>query len=260
MGHSPLENRMSQNRVNSLFGAPETLREKGIPLYIQVKKAIQAAITEERVSGGDTLPPERDLAKYLDVSRVTIRRAIDELIKDEVLTQRQGAGTFVSERVEQPLNHLRSFTEVMEARGKTITSKWLDRSLGMPHEDECKALKLAPDQEVVRFYRLRYADGKPMALELATIPSRYILNPFAMEGSLYDLLEQQGCRPVRALQRLRAVSIDEQRASLLDIPQLSAALYIERTGINHEGTHVEFTRSWFPGDSYDFVAEIRDTL
>lgn len=251
---------MSQNRVNELFGNADELRIKGIPLYIQVKKAILASIHERRVLGGDTLPPERDLAKHLDVSRVTVRRAIDELVKDEVLTQRQGAGTFVSERVEQPLNHLRSFTEVMEARGKTITSKWLDRSIGMPHDDECKALGLNADQEVVRFYRLRYADGKPMALEMATIPSQYIPNPFAMEGSLYQLLEQQNCRPVRALQRLRAISIDMIRASLLDIPELSAVLYIERTGINHEGTPIEYTRSWFPGDSYDFVAEIHDTI
>lgn len=251
---------MSQNRVNELFGTADALREKGMPLYMQVKKAIQASITAGRLLSGDTLPPERDLAKYLDVSRVTIRRAIDELVKEEVLTQRQGAGTFVSERVEQPLNHLRSFTEVMMARGKDITSKWLDRSLGMPHDDECKALQLSPEQEVVRFYRLRFADGKPMALEMATIPSRYIVNPFAMEGSLYSLLEKQGCRPVRAFQRLRAISIDEQRASLLDIPALSAVLYIERTAVTQDGTPIEFTRSWFPGDSYDFVAEIHNTI
>lgn len=251
---------MHQNRINELFGSASTFREKGTPLYVQVKKTIQASITEKRVLGGDTLPPERELAKHLEVSRVTVRRAIDELVKEGVLTQRQGAGTFVSERVEQPLNHLRSFTEVMEARGKTITSKWLDRSLGMPHEDECEALKLEPDQEVVRFYRLRYADGKPMALEMATIPSHYIDNPFAMEGSLYSLLETQNCRPVRAFQRIRAVSIDETRANLLNVPTKTAVLYIERTGVNQEDTPVEFTRSWFPGDSYDFVAEIRDTL
>ena len=81
-----------------------------------------------------------------------------------------------------------------------------------------------------------------------------------MEGSLYDLLEKQGCRPVRAFQRLRAISIDEQRASLLDIPALSAVLYIERTAVTQDGTPIEFTRSWFPGDSYDFVAEIHNTI
>ena len=251
---------MSQHRVNLLFGVADDLRSTGAPLYRQLKNVIQQSITDGRVGAGDALPPERDLAKHLDVSRVTVRRAIDELVKEDVLTQRQGAGTFVSDRVEQPLNHLRSFTEIMKARGKSISSKWLDRSLGMPHNDERQALKLGEDDEVVRFYRLRFADGKPMALELATIPSRYIVNPFAMEGSLYDLLQQENCRPVRAFQRLRAISIDEQRAALLQINPNSAALYIERTGVNQEGTPIEFTRSWFPGDSYDFVAEIRDTI
>ncbi|TDO98934.1 GntR family transcriptional regulator [Marinomonas balearica] len=250
---------MTAHRVNDLFGNPDSLREKGIPLYIQVKKAIQSAIVAGRLLNGDVLPPERDLAKYMDVSRVTIRKAIDELVKEETLTQRQGAGTFVSERVEQPLNHLRSFTEVMRDRGKETTAKWLDRSLGIPHEDERQALQLEPDQDVVRFYRLRYADGKPMALELATVPSHYLDNPFAIDGSLYEVLEEQGKRPVRAFQRLRAITVDDQRAQLLDIPELAAVLYIERTGVDKEGVPVEFTRSWFPGDSYDFVAEIHDT-
>lgn len=251
---------MSQHRVNLLFGLGDDLKKTGAPLYMQLKKVIQSSIQDARVHPGDALPPERDLAKYLDVSRVTVRRAIDELVKEDVLTQRQGAGTFVSDRVEQPLNHLRSFTEIMKARGKSISTKWIDRSLGMPQPEECQALKLEADEEVVRFYRLRIADGKPMGLELATIPSRYILNPFAMEGSLYDLLQQQNCRPTRAFQRLRAISIDEQRALLLEINPHDAALYIERTGVNAEGTPVEFTRSWFPGDCYDFVAEIHATV
>lgn len=251
---------MSEHRVNQLFGSAESLRRAGSPLYLHLKNLIQSSISEGRLGAGDALPPERDLAKHLDVSRVTVRRAIDELVKEGVLTQRQGAGTFVSDRVEQPLNHLRSFTEVMQSRGKTTSSKWLDRSLGMPHEEERQSLNLEADEEVVRLYRLRYANDKPMALELATIPSRYIANPFAVEGSLYELLEQQHMRPVRAFQRLRAISIDERRAALLEIMPNSAALYIERTAVNQDGIPVEFTRSWFPGDSYDFVAEIRDTL
>ncbi|AEF54146.1 MULTISPECIES: GntR family transcriptional regulator [Marinomonas] len=250
---------MTIHRVNDLFGPSDALKKKGIPLYIQVKNAIQTAIAEERLGNGDVLPPERDLAKYLDVSRVTIRKAIDELVKEDVLTQRQGAGTFVSERVEQPLNHLRSFTEVMRDRGKETTAKWLDRSLGVPHDDERHALQLSPEEEVVRFYRLRYVDGKPMALELATVPSHYLDNPFAIEGSLYEILEAQGRRPVRAFQRIRAITLDDNRAQLLDISEQAAVLYIERTGVDKEGTPVEFTRSWFPGDSYDFVAEIHDT-
>ncbi|TXR52033.1 GntR family transcriptional regulator [Reinekea thalattae] len=251
---------MLEERLEQLFGSPLNLRQKGTPLYLLVKKAINAPILDGRLIGGDNLPPERDLAQYLNVSRVTIRRAIDELVKDEVLTQRQGAGTFVSERVEQPLNHLRSFTEIMQDRGKSISSKWLDRSLGMPRAEERAALNLQDDDLVVRFYRLRFTDGKPMALELASIPSQYILNPFAVEGSLYALLDKQGKRPVRAFQRLRAISIDSERANLLSIPESSAVLYIERTGVCAENSPVEFTRSWFPGDSYDFVAELQNTL
>jgi len=189
-----------------------------------------------------------------------VRRAIDDLVEEGLLTQRQGAGTFVTDRVEQPLNFLKSFTEVMQERGKTPGSRWLDRSLGLATEEEQKALKLGAEDEVVRFYRLRTADDSPTALELASIPRHFLDNPFQIESSLYEVLASLGLRPVKAWQRIRAISIDEARAELLEIPTNSAVLYIERLGILKSGQPVEFTRSYFPGDAYDFVAEIRNPL
>ncbi|PPC74345.1 GntR family transcriptional regulator [Pokkaliibacter plantistimulans] len=249
---------MKEELVTSLIGHPEQLRDTATPLYLQLYTLISRTIQEGRLRAGEALPSERDIATQMEVSRVTVRRAIDRLVEDGICIQRQGAGTFVSERVEQPLNRLKSFTEVMQERGKVTHSRWLDRSLGIAHEDERRALQLAEGEEVVRFYRLRYANNQPMALEWAAVPCRFISNPFMVEDSLYRLMDQQGVRPVRALQRLRAVSIDAERANLLQISADSAVLYIERIGISGRDERVEFTRSWFPGDSYDFVAEIRD--
>ncbi|MFC6673220.1 GntR family transcriptional regulator [Marinobacterium aestuariivivens] len=146
----------------------------------------------------------------------------------------------------------------MRERGRTPGSKWLDRSLGLATEEEQQALRLGPDDEVVRFHRLRLVDDQPMGLEMASIPRRYLENPFVVEDSLYQVMSEKGLRPVKALQRLRAISIDEARAHHLGIPVNSAVLYIERLGLLADDTPVEFTRSWFPGDAYDFVAEIRN--
>lgn len=251
-------NEMVNPLIEQIFEGSKQVKRANKPLYLQLQQRIREAVQNGILKYGDSIPPEREIAGALKVSRVTVRRAIDDLVDEGLLTQRQGAGTFVTDRVEQPLNFLKSFTEVMEERGKTPGSRWLDRSLGLATAEEQKALKLGPEDEVVRFYRLRTADQQPTALELASIPRQFLDNPFSIEASLYQVLSNLGLRPVKALQRIRAISIDESRAELLEIPVGSAVLYIERLGILTNGQPVEFTRSYFPGDAYDFVAEIRN--
>ncbi|ANG63102.1 GntR family transcriptional regulator [Marinobacterium aestuarii] len=244
--------------IHSIFDAPVESSRVAKPLYLQLQQRIRDAIHNGQLQYGEAIPPEREIASSMKVSRVTVRRAIDDLVTEGLLVQRQGVGTFVSDRVEQPLNFLKSFSEVMRDRGRNPGSKWLDRSLGLASAEEQRALKLGPDDEVVRFHRLRTVDDQPMGLEMAAIPRRFLDNPFAIKDSLYQVMSELGLRPVKALQRLRAISIDETRAAHLGIPVNSAVLYIERLGLLADDTPVEFTRSWFPGDAYDFVAEIRN--
>ncbi len=244
-------------QIHSLFGAPEVLTHKGAPLYTRLQKMMREAITEKRLSSGEALPSEREIANAMGISRVTVRRAIDDLVEEGILTQRQGAGTFVSKRVEQPLNHLKSFTEVMGEQDRVVTSQWLGRSIRIPTTEEQQMLSLSKDDEVVMFHRLRLADMSPMAIEIATLPRKLLDNPFDVDDSLYSILGQKGLRPVKALQRIRAVSLDAERAELLAVPTDFATLYIERVGLLEDDTPIEFTRSWFAGDSYDFVAAIR---
>lgn len=246
--------------IYKIFESPEAISRDSKPLYLQLQHRIRDAIINGVLKSGDSIPPEREIANEMRVSRATVRRAIDDLVQEGLFSQRQGAGTFVTDRVEQPLNYLKSFTEVMRDRGQVAGSQWLDRSLGLARKEEQTALRLSEADEVVRFYRLRTADGVPMALELASIPRQFLDNPFDISSSLYDTLSLKGFRPVKALQRIRAISLDEERAELLNIDPDSAVLYIERLGLLEDGTPMEFTRSYFPGDSYDFVAEIRNPI
>jgi len=244
--------------IYTIFGEPLLGSQVQGPLYMQLQNRLREAVADANLVSGDVLPPEREIASALNVSRVTVRRAINDLVQEGLLTQRQGAGTFVTDRVQQPLNYLKSFSEVMSERGQQAGSSWLDRSLGLATPEEQQELKVGAEDEIVRLYRLRTSDGKPMALELASLPRKFLDNPFEVSASLYETLADKGCRPVKALQKIRAISIDEPRAKLLNIEPGGAVLYIERLGLLKDGTPMEFTRSYFPGDSYDFVAEIRN--
>jgi GntR family transcriptional regulator len=95
-----------------------------------------------------------------------------------------------------------------------------------------------------------------MALEFSTIPAFCLPSPDAVQSSLYEALERSGNRPVRALQRLRAVLFTEEQADLLDVAPKDAGLLIERRGFLKDGRMVEVTQSYYRGDAYDFVAEL----
>jgi len=226
------------------------------PLYLQLQRQLRRLIDDGALPATEAIPPERDLASALGVSRITVRKALRALVEEGLLTQRQGAGTFVVPRVEQPLSRLTSFSEDMQSRGLTPTIEWLDRSVGPATPEEAVALNLSPGSEVSRLYRLRCADGRPMALERASVPRVYLPDPLAVESSLYATLAASGYRPERALQYLRAELLDAERARLLAVPTASAALFIKRYGYLGDGRPVEFTRSHYRGDSYDFVAEM----
>ena len=245
--------------ADKIFSPQRFSAADAAPLYLRLKKLVTSAIAASDLRPGDALPSERDVAERLDVSRVTIRKAFTELVSEGVLVQRRGSGTFVSEptqRIEQPLSRLTSFTEDMKLRGLTTEATWLERSLGLPTPEEALRLSISPNDRVCRFHRLRRANGLPLAIELAAVPQRFLDDPMSVTKSLYAALETRGHRPVRALQRLHAVALSPQQAKLLDLPNASPALFIERVSYLADGRTVEFTRSHYRGDTYDFVAEL----
>lgn len=229
------------------------------PLYLRVKELVQGAIQEGLLKPGDAIPSERDAADLLGISRVTVRKAFTELVHEGLLVQRRGSGTFVrlaDTRIEQPLSRLTSFSEDMQLRGLKTEADWLDRSVGLPTPEEALKLSISPSEIVCRFHRLRRANGEPLALEHAVIPQRFLDNPDNVAGSLYEALDKRGFRPVRALQRLHATALSKQEAQWLGQPPGSPALFIERISYLADGQTVEYTRSHYRGDSYDFVAEL----
>ena len=243
-----------------LFASDPVVLPRGGPLYLQLKRWIEDAVERGAVKPGDALPSERDLALKVDVSRVTVRKAVQHLVRAGVLVQRHGSGTFVaphSQRVEQSLSHLTSFTEDMARRGMSVRAIWLDRGLYAPSPEETVVLGLSGSDAVARIARLRLSGDTPMAIERAALSSRLLPDPEAVESSLYAHLERSNNRPVRAIQRIRAANLGAVDAELLQVAVGAASLKIERISYLDSGRVVEFTRSIYRGDTYDFVAELR---
>lgn len=241
--------------------SPEGFADPGTgPLYLKLQRRIAAAITDGRLDPGDSLPPERDMAAMTGLSRVTVRKAVQALVEAGQLVQRRGSGTFVApkvERLEQALSLLTSFTEDMARRGKAVESVWISRAIHSPTPEEVMALGLAAKDRVARLERVRRTDGVPLAIERATLSTAVLPDPMLVDRSLYAALAERGLRPVRAVQRISATNLGALDAGLLEVPVGAAGLRIERVSYLASGRVVEFTRSIYRGDAYDFAAELQ---
>ena len=236
------------------------LQPGGGPRYLQLRQRLGEGVDQGVLKAGSSLPPEREIASITELSRVTVRKAIQSLAEDGVIIQKQGSGSFIATdtpQIEQSLSRLTSFSEDMARRGMVSSSVWLERGVFMPSPDEVLALALSPDASVSRIARLRIADDKPMAIERASLSVEILPNPLLVETSLYEVLDAAGLRPVRALQKISAINLKEENASLLDVSAGMAGLSIERTSYLSDGRVVEFTQSIYRGDAYNFVAELR---
>jgi GntR family transcriptional regulator, N-acetylglucosamine utilization regulator len=246
--------------IADFLSPSEWLQPDGGPRYIQLRRRLAQAVEAGILKAGNSLPPEREIATITDLSRVTVRKAIQALAEDGIVVQKQGSGSFVASAtpmIEQSLSRLTSFTEDMSRRGMVATSTWLARGIFMPSPDEVLALALSPDASVSRISRLRMADGKPMAIERASLSTDVLPNPLVVETSLYDVLEKTGYGPVRALQKISAINLEAENAALLEVADGDAGLKIERVSYLADGRVVEFTQSIYRGDAYNFVAELR---
>jgi GntR family transcriptional regulator len=224
---------------------------------MQLGRSLAEAIRSGWWHPNEALPSERVISEQLGVSRVTARKAFDVLIAEGLICRRQGSGTFITPRTEQPLTRLSSFTELITQRGFRPSSVLLAFDVGLPNYEELVTLGFSPSTAVLRLKRQRFADGVAMAIEQTTLPASITASPEEIGDSLYAFLDRRGQTVTRALQHIRAVNASPETASLLDVPVGDAMLFVSRVGYTASGTAIELTHSWCRSDYYDFVAELR---
>ena len=227
------------------------------PIYMQLARKLAQLIRESHYKPDEALPSERLLAETLNVSRVTARSAIDQLVSQGLIVRKRGSGNYIAPMLEQPLSQLTSFSEELLRRGYTPSSRWLERKIDVAMTDEQLSLGLSTGEKVVRLERLRLADNVIMAYEVSVLPQSIVADPMLIGNSLYEYLDSVQQTPVRALQHIRALNAQPRLAEQLGIPDRQAVLFITRIGYLESGQAVELTHSYCRSDYYDFVAEMR---
>jgi GntR family transcriptional regulator len=209
---------------------------------------------------GDALPPERVLAPRFNVSRMTLRRAIEELVREGRLERRHGAGTFVAEpKIAQGLA-VTSFSEDMRQRGAVPSSRTLAVDELLAGAQLGRRLDISPGDKVTRVARLRLADGAPMAVETLHVPQAVapgLTGDMLADQSFYDLLAARyGVVIGSGRQTIEATVTDQVESETLGVPLHSPAFLFERTSRATDGRVVEFVRSVYRGDRYQFTLEL----
>ena len=214
----------------------------------------------EDLDVGHSIPSERQLTGDLGVSRLTVRAALDDLVRDGYLERRHGSGTYVTEpKIAQPLT-LTSFSNDMRRRGMVPGNRTLELATIPAGARLAHKLAVSPDARIVRVKRLRLADSKPMAMEVlhvheALVPG--LTRADFEDHSFYDLLaERYGIVIASGTQSIEPTVTNEEESDVLGVPLHSPAFLFERTTVSESGRIVEFVRSIYRGDRYRLVAEL----
>lgn len=230
--------------------------------YAYLVKKLQELVEELRTEAAECFPTERELCKRYGVSRVTVRKALDELEKTGHIYRIQGKGAFVSQKkFQQTLFHLSSFSEDMKARQMSSGSKVLAVETISASSKIAEKLYVEEGSPIILLKRLRLANHVPMAIETCHLiyPIGIIVKKYIVDDiSLYELIRKEcGVKLVRAEQSIAVGILEPWEISILgkDVPPY--ALQTTRQTFDENQRAVEFVESKYRGDQYSYHISIQ---
>lgn len=209
---------------------------------------------------GAALPPERELAVRWNVARMTLRRAVDELVIEELLVRRHGSGTYTSRPKVAKWLGMIGFSEDIRRRGMRPGSLMLEFRNLRAERAAARRLRIPVGDPIITFTRLRLADDVPMVVERTTLPAGYVpgLQADDLNGSLYDLLDSRyGIDHVSGTSRIEPVMPDTKTAGWLGIPVSQPCLAVHGISFDRRDRVFEYTSALYRGDRYAFTANLR---
>jgi len=233
-----------------------------LPLYHQLYEILHEKILLRQWKPGDRLPTESELVCLYGVSRITVRKVLDMLVKEGLIYRQAGRGTFVAHAsLEQGLSHIISFTEDMRQRGFRVSTEVLFKGLVRADDDIAEKLNVPPGEELVRLERLRLADGEPMCIENSHFVHRYCRGILDYDYAAHSLREVKirkfGIRWIRARQTIRAIAAPARTAELLGIKKNAPLLFFERVSFSQDNIATEFLQACYRADRYTLYNELQ---
>lgn len=243
---------------------PHTLSEENeLPLYLQLLALLKHQINTGLLKPGDLIPSEAQLCAQHNLSRTTVRLALNRLTEENLIIRRRGKGSFVANRkLHRSLNHLYSFSEDMLAIGLDPSSRVIEKSVVTASPDEATALNLPTDElRILRLVRLRLANQEPLLFETARLPL-YLCRGIEHEDftgqSLYQILKSKYRFSLhRAVETYEAIRMPKEAAALLNTRPGDPSFQIRRIAQLQDGTAFELTDSIARGDKCVFKVELQ---
>ena len=233
------------------------------PVYLQLSNYFSARISSGELREGDALPTETALCKMLGISRSTVRQAFQMLEDEGVIVRKKRVGTRVCKpKLKRSINNLYNFTTEMHALGLAPSSKVLSFTTVHPPVKIAETLHLSAGETTFRIERLRMADGEPLLMETAYIPTRICptLNREQLNDSLYATIREcSGSSPQEAVEIYEAVTLNKRDAELLHMRAGEAAFRIQRISKNTAGEIFEYCVELARGDQNKFQIVLKNS-
>ncbi|PSL46889.1 GntR family transcriptional regulator [Salsuginibacillus halophilus] len=233
---------------------------RGPALYLQVKDVLIENIQQGDWEENELIPTEQELIKTFDVSRTTIRQAINILVQEGMLEKRQGHGTVVKpKKLIGSLGRLKGFAEEVVEKGKTPRSKLLRAEFKYDLYYEKDALNTGEDEPILLLERIRFADDTPVALERTCWPQEVgevLMAHDLNEARYYELLEDANILLKNASEKIRAINATIDEADALGIRPGEALLEMTRLSFGMNGAPIEFTKTKYRSDQYHYDIEL----
>jgi GntR family transcriptional regulator len=230
-------------------------------LYSRVETVLASEINNGDLKVGDQLPTEDSLIARFGVSRITVRRAIQNLVSRGLVEIRRGKGTFVAApKITQDLRELSGFVEDMHALGRKPTARVIGKEIVTADATVARQLALTRGERVVRIRRVRLADGVPLSFDETYLPleigKKIMTNDLKIEP-IFSLLERKYNVPlIEAEYKLDAVAAESEVAAALKVKQRSPIFRIERTSYSTGSHPVDYERLHYRGDIVQFVTRL----
>ena len=238
-----------------------TLSPSFQPLYKQVYDHLTGRLVEGHWKPAEPLPSEMALAQQLGVSQGTVRKALNQMVTENLLERRQGKGTYVAEHTQE--SSLFRFFRLREPGGESLIpeTRVLSSLRRTANKAEQVHLSLKAKSQVVELLRLRFLNGQPAILEKVIQPLS-VFPDIDKETHLSDALyilyqEKYGISIVSVRDELHATAVPEAYAEDLGLASGSPVLMVERSSINIDGRVVEFSQAYCNSKTFVYAVELK---